>query len=42
VERLRSQIVSAQHFHPDLDHLVLTGLCAKCARDETSMPKKRD
>ncbi|OGO49885.1 MAG: hypothetical protein A2Z30_04845 [Chloroflexi bacterium RBG_16_64_43] len=35
VERLRSQIVNAHQFHPDLDHLVLTGLCAKCAGGAT-------
>jgi len=40
VERLRTQIVAVQHFHPDLDHLVLTGLCAKCASGGTLTPKK--
>jgi Fe2+ or Zn2+ uptake regulation protein len=31
VERLRASIAHEQHFQPDLDHLVITGLCASCA-----------
>ncbi len=32
VERLKSWIKVQQSFQPELDHLVITGLCAACAR----------
>lgn len=31
VERLRQEILARAGFHADLEHLVITGLCAACA-----------
>jgi Fur family transcriptional regulator, ferric uptake regulator len=34
VEQLRATIFERFGFHADLDHIVLTGLCAHCAKEE--------
>ena len=42
VKGLFAKVEREQHFHIDMDHLALFGLCPKCHRAETTRERKPD